>query len=87
VLYETEAVPVGMLALGVPCYRLPREVIERESAVIEALGVEILYGVRVETAARTSSARVPDGRSWIRTRWPPRRLRLAAVLRHTTVLG
>src|SRR3970040_1260529 len=30
-----------MLALGVPAYRLPRDVIAREVAVIEALGVEI----------------------------------------------
>lgn len=41
VVFETEPVPAGMLALGVPAYRLPREVIQREIAVIEALGVEI----------------------------------------------
>ncbi len=38
-----EALPVagGMLAVGIPDYRLPREVLEREIARIEALGVEI----------------------------------------------
>jgi NADPH-dependent glutamate synthase beta subunit-like oxidoreductase len=45
VIFETERVPAGMLALGVPAYRLPRELIHREIAVIEALGVEIRCGV------------------------------------------
>lgn len=47
VVFETEPVPAGMLAVGVPAYRLPREVIAREVAVIEALGVEIRCGVTV----------------------------------------
>jgi NADPH-dependent glutamate synthase beta subunit-like oxidoreductase len=36
-----------MLAVGVPAYRLPREVIQREVDVIRALGVEIRCGVTV----------------------------------------
>jgi NADPH-dependent glutamate synthase beta subunit-like oxidoreductase len=47
VVFETEPVPAGMLALGVPTYRLPRELIAREVAVIQALGVEIRCGVTV----------------------------------------
>jgi len=47
VVYEMEPVAAGMLAVGVPSYRLPREVIEREVAVIEALGVEIRCGVTI----------------------------------------
>jgi formate dehydrogenase beta subunit len=47
VVYEIEPVAAGMLAVGVPAYRLPREVIRREVAVIEALGVEIRAGVEV----------------------------------------
>lgn len=47
VVFETEPVPAGMLAVGVPAYRLPRELIRREVAVIEALGVEIRCGVTV----------------------------------------
>jgi NADPH-dependent glutamate synthase beta subunit-like oxidoreductase len=47
VVFEAEAVPAGMLALGVPAYRLPRELIAREVAVIQALGVEIRCGVAV----------------------------------------
>jgi len=46
-VFEAERVPAGMLALGVPAYRLPRELIAREVAVIEALGVEIRCGVSV----------------------------------------
>jgi NADPH-dependent glutamate synthase beta subunit-like oxidoreductase len=41
IVYEAEPVPAGMLALGVPEYRLPRDLIRAEIAVIEALGVEI----------------------------------------------
>ncbi len=47
VVFESEPVPAGMLYLGVPEYRLPREVIRREVAVIQALGVEIRCGVTV----------------------------------------
>jgi NADPH-dependent glutamate synthase beta subunit-like oxidoreductase/NAD-dependent dihydropyrimidine dehydrogenase PreA subunit len=38
-----EALPVvgGMMAVGIPSYRLPREVIEREIGRIERMGVEI----------------------------------------------
>ncbi|MBL8176151.1 MAG: FAD-dependent oxidoreductase [Bryobacterales bacterium] len=47
VVFETEPVAAGMLAVGVPAYRLPREVIAREVAVIQALGVEVRCGVTV----------------------------------------
>ena len=47
VVYESESVAAGMLAVGVPEYRLPRELIRREVAVIEALGVEIRCGVSI----------------------------------------
>lgn len=47
VVFETEPVPAGMLTLGVPAYRLPREVIAREVDVIRALGAEIRCGVTV----------------------------------------
>jgi NADPH-dependent glutamate synthase beta subunit-like oxidoreductase len=41
VIFESEPVPAGMLALGVPEYRLPRDLIRAEVEVIQALGVEI----------------------------------------------
>ena len=47
VVFEAEPVPAGMLAVGVPAYRLPRELIAREVAVIQALGVEIRCGTTV----------------------------------------
>ncbi len=46
-VFEMEPVAAGMLAVGVPEYRLPRALIEREVAVIRALGVEIRGGVAV----------------------------------------
>ncbi|MEW6754780.1 MAG: NADH-quinone oxidoreductase subunit NuoF [Candidatus Latescibacterota bacterium] len=44
-----EALPVagGMLAVGIPEYRLPREVLRREVAGIQRVGVEIRCGTRV----------------------------------------
>ncbi len=47
VVFESEPIPAGMLALGVPEYRLPRELVRREVAVIEALGVRIRCGAAV----------------------------------------
>ncbi len=47
VVFETDPVAAGMLAVGVPAYRLPRELIAKEVAVIEALGVEIRCGVTI----------------------------------------
>jgi len=52
VVFEAEPVAAGMLVVGVPSYRLPRELIRREVAVIEALGAEIRCGV---TAGRDIS--------------------------------
>ncbi len=44
-----EALPIagGMLAVGIPDYRLPREPLRREINRIAALGVEIRTGIRV----------------------------------------
>lgn len=43
-----EALPSagGMILVGIPRYRLPREVIDRETAKIEALGVEFRFNTR-----------------------------------------
>jgi NADPH-dependent glutamate synthase beta subunit-like oxidoreductase len=43
-----EALPVagGMMMLGIPRYRLPREVIDREAAMLEDLGVQFRYNTR-----------------------------------------
>lgn len=47
VIFEMEPFPAGMLYLGVPEYRLSRELIRAEVAVIESLGVEIRCGMQV----------------------------------------
>src|SRR3990170_422718 len=47
VVFELEPVAAGMLAVGVPEYRLPRELIRNEVAVIEALGVEIRCATKI----------------------------------------
>ena len=46
-----EALPVagGMMMVGIPRYRLPREVIDREVAMIESLGVEFRFRTRLGT--------------------------------------
>jgi NADPH-dependent glutamate synthase beta subunit-like oxidoreductase len=57
VVFETEPVPAGMLAVGVPAYRLPRDVIAREVDVIRALGAEIRCGVTVGNDVSFASLR------------------------------
>lgn len=46
-VFETEPVAGGMLAVGIPDYRLPRDIIKREVDIIRELGVEFHTGVRV----------------------------------------
>jgi NADPH-dependent glutamate synthase beta subunit-like oxidoreductase len=46
-VYEMESVPAGMLAVGIPEYRLPRKLIEAEVEFIRALGVEFICNTRV----------------------------------------
>ena len=46
-VYEMEPVPAGMLAVGIPEYRLPRDLIEAEVEFIRALGVEFICNTRV----------------------------------------
>ena len=47
VVFEMEPVPAGMLAVGIPAYRLPRDLIQAEVALIEALGVEFRCNTEV----------------------------------------
>ena len=44
-VYERLEVPGGMLYVGIPEYRLPRELIKNEVAAVELLGVKIHYGM------------------------------------------
>jgi len=47
VIYEMESIAAGMLFLGVPAYRLPREMLEAEIEIIKGLGVEIVTNCTV----------------------------------------
>ena len=46
-LFESREGPGGMAAYGIPSYRLPRDVLAHEVAMVEQLGAEIRYGVKV----------------------------------------
>lgn len=46
-VFESLPVAGGMLAVGIPSYRLPKEILSVEIAAVEALGVEIKLNARV----------------------------------------
>jgi len=46
-VFEMEPVPAGMLAVGIPEYRLPRDLIRAEVEVIRSLGVEFRCNTQV----------------------------------------
>ncbi len=46
-IFERHPHPGGMALYGIPDYRLPREVLFREVSIVESLGVEIKYNVKV----------------------------------------
>ena len=54
-IFEAQSVPGGMLSLGIPAYRLPKDVVVRDIKNVTALGVEIETGVRVENLADLTS--------------------------------
>jgi NADPH-dependent glutamate synthase beta subunit-like oxidoreductase len=54
-VFEANAVPGGMLTVGVPLYRLPRELVTREIDAIVSLGVELRLNSPVGAPGRTLS--------------------------------
>lgn len=46
-VFEMEPVPAGMLAVGIPQYRLPRELIQAEVEFIRSLGVDFICNIQV----------------------------------------
>lgn len=46
-IFERLGEPGGMAAVGIPDYRLPREIVRYEAGVVEKLGVEIRYNTQV----------------------------------------
>jgi NADPH-dependent glutamate synthase beta subunit-like oxidoreductase len=48
-IFEASSKPGGMLRMGVPEYRLPREILDKEIDMIKELGVEIKLNTKVES--------------------------------------
>jgi len=48
-IFEAAPKPGGMLRYGIPAYRLPRDVLDRDIKNITALGVEIRCGARIRS--------------------------------------
>jgi formate dehydrogenase beta subunit len=46
-IFERLGEPGGMAAVGIPDYRLPRDVVRYEAGIVEKLGVEIRYNTQV----------------------------------------
>ncbi|HEX5643356.1 MAG TPA: FAD-dependent oxidoreductase [Thermoleophilia bacterium] len=51
-IYEAAERAGGFLALGIPAYRLPNDVVDDDISNVTAIGVEIETGVRVEDPAK-----------------------------------
>jgi formate dehydrogenase (NADP+) beta subunit len=50
-VYEALPLPGGMLRYGIPEYRLPEEIVDREITLIRESGVEIITGTPISSAA------------------------------------
>ena len=48
-IFEAEPEPGGQLRFGIPTYRLPKSVVDRDIKNVTALGVEIETGVRIDS--------------------------------------
>ncbi|HME46137.1 MAG TPA: FAD-dependent oxidoreductase [Syntrophorhabdales bacterium] len=46
-IFEASSKLGGMLYWGIPAYRLPKDVLERETSLVEKAGVEVRYNTRV----------------------------------------
>jgi len=46
-IFERLGEPGGMAAMGIPDYRLPRDIVKYEAGILERLGVEIRYNIQV----------------------------------------
>ena len=46
-IFERLGEPGGMAAVGIPDYRLPRDIVRYEAGIVERLGVEIRYNTQV----------------------------------------
>ncbi len=51
-VFEALPLPGGMMAVGIPAYRLPKDILRVEIAAIEALGVKIDLNVKIDEQAK-----------------------------------
>jgi heterodisulfide reductase subunit A-like polyferredoxin len=51
-IFEAAERPGGMLALGIPAYRLPNDVVDDDIGNVTAIGVEIETGVKIDDPAK-----------------------------------
>ena len=59
-IFERQEQPGGMLRYGIPAYRMPRDVLDREIEIICSLGIDIQCGVSFGTDKTVSSLKA-DG--------------------------
>lgn len=54
-----EALPIlgGMLAVGIPGYRLPRDILEQELGIIEKMGIQVKLNTRIGDDTKVSALR------------------------------
>ena len=57
VVYESLSIPGGMLNVGIPPYRLPREVVQQAIEEVRRLGVEIITGTPIGKELNLESLR------------------------------
>ena len=48
-IFEALPVPGGMVAIGIPQYRVPKEILQKEADFVAAMGVEIKYNIKIGT--------------------------------------
>ncbi len=46
-IFEALPVPGGMVGVGIPAYRVPKDVLQREAEFVQRMGVEIKYGTPI----------------------------------------
>ncbi len=51
VIFEAQSIPGGMLALGIPEFRLPKNILQKEIDFILSHGIELRTNTKVESAA------------------------------------
>ncbi len=51
VIFEEQPIPGGMLAIGIPEYRMPKDILEKEIEFILSHGIELRTGSRIDNAA------------------------------------